>query len=173
MKNFDMKKLVQTAEDRTGLSDLGQPDCTDNLEALITSINTGAAISPRRWDDVFEYLVRILVNRLWFAKDLKEHPEILEQELKPPVAIVSLPRTGSTKTQRLLGASDQFLNLLWWQMHMFARIPGEPNGGAAERLRITKEFEAWADQASPNLKFGHARYADQPEEEWVVGQAPQ
>ena len=168
MKNFDMKKLLQTAEDRTGLSDFGQPDCMDNLDALIKSINSGAAVSPRRWDDVFEYLVRILVNRLWFAKDLKDHPEILDQELLPPVAIVSLPRTGSTKTQRLLGASDEFLNLLWWQMHMFARIPGEPDGGVAERLRVTREFEVWADQASPNLKSGHARYADQPEEEQIL-----
>ena len=168
MKNFDVKKLLQTATERTGLSDLGEPDCSDNLEILVASINAGAAISPRRWDDVFEYLVRILVNRLLFAKDLKDHPEILEQELQPPVAIVSLPRTGSTKTQRLLGASDQFLNLLWWQMHMFARIPGKPDGGVAERLRVTKEFEAWADKASPNLKFGHARYADQPEEEQIL-----
>lgn len=163
-----MKDLLQTAKDRTGLSDFGQPDCMDNLEALVTSINTGGAVSPRRWDDVHEYLVRILVNRLWFAKDLKENPDILEQELLPPVAIVSLPRTGSTKTQRLLGASDQFLNLLWWQMHMFARIPGESDGGVAERLRLTKEFEAWADKASPDLKLGHARYADQPEEEQIL-----
>ena len=168
MKIFQTQELLTTARERTGLSNFGDPAFLENLEMVIGSVNAGGAISDRRWNNAYEYFVRLLVNRLWFEKDLTENPEILNQELLPPVAIISLPRTGSTKTQRLLGESDAFQNLLWWHMHMFAQIPGAPNGGRAERLRITKEFEAWCDEASPNLKYGHARYAEKPEEEQIL-----
>lgn len=168
MKPFDVQVLLNTAKARTGLSDFGEPSCLDNLESLVISMNAGGNISESRWDAAHEYIVRLLVNRLWFHQDLKDNPEILDQKLQPPVAVVSLPRTGSTKTQRLLGASNEFQNLLWWQMHMLARIPGEPDGGRAERIRITKEFEVWTDQVSPELKFGHARHAEAPEEEQIL-----
>lgn len=168
MKNFDTKTLLDTASERTGLTDLGEPDCLNALEALVESVNETGEVAADRWDAVFEYMVRVLVNRLWFAKDLAEHPEIADQDLLPPVAIVGLPRTGSTKLQRMLGESNSFQNLLWWQMHMFARIPGQENGGIEQRFRVTKDFEEWNYEVCPDMAKGHPRYADAPEEEQIL-----
>ena len=168
MKNFDIEALLATATERTGLTDLGSPDCLDALEALVVSINANGEIAPDRWDAVFEYIVRLLVDRLLFTRDLAQHPEILEEDLLPPVAIVGLPRTGSTKLQRMLGAADNFQHLLWWQMHRFARIPGVENNGAAQRFQETKNYEEWVYQQCPDMEKGHPRYAEAPEEEQIL-----
>lgn len=165
MKKFDVKVLLDTAQQRTNLSDFGPDDYLEGLEIFIASLNRESHVAEDRWDIAFEYFVRILNNRLWFAQDLKANPQILDQELLPPVAIIPMPRTGSTKVQRMLGAGDDFQNLLWWQMFMFARIPGLPDGGAAERLAQTKTYEAWTFKASPNIGLGHPMYAEEPEEE--------
>ena len=169
MKHFDVKTLLATAGERTGgLTDFGVPDCMDALEALVLSLNESGEVAADRWDVVFEYIVRLLVDRLLFAKDLAEHPEILDEELLPPVAIVGLPRTGSTKLQRMLGAADKFQNLLWWHMHRFARLPGEKDGGVEQRFLETKEYEQWVYEQCPEMKMGHPRYADAPEEEQIL-----
>lgn len=170
MKNFDVKQLLDTATQRTGLSDFGPEDFREGLEALVEGINAQQSIRDDRWNDTFEYLVRVLNNRLWFARDLKDHPEILDQELLPPVVILPMPRTGSTKLQRLLGASDSFQSLLYWRMHMFARIPGLENGGKAERIRETEKFEKWIYEVCPDFIKGHPVFALEPEEEQILNE---
>ena len=79
-------------------------DCT----RFVNSLNVQAEVSDERWNNVVEYILRLLQNRLRFAEDLSRNPEILDQELLPPVLIVSLPRTGSTKLHRMLGVSGSF-----------------------------------------------------------------
>ena len=104
MRPFGVNSLLQSAEESTGLADFGPEDFREGLEALISSINSNESVSDARWDDAREFLLRLLKNRLWFAKDLADHPEILDQKLLPPVTILPLPRTGSTKLQRMLDA---------------------------------------------------------------------
>lgn len=170
MKKYDASEILSEAKLRTGLSDFGQPEFLENYTTAISSINDKQEIAQDRWDVVREYFIRLLVNRLRFAKDITDHPEILSEDLKPPVAIVALPRTGSTKLQRMLGVSDAYQNLLWWQMHMFARIPGALNGGVEERISVTKEFEHWVYKVCPDMVKGHPRYAEEPEEEQILNE---
>jgi hypothetical protein len=173
MKDFDVEVLVDAAKTRTGLAQLshpGIPDIMDNLRAFIDAVNQQGLISDRRWSHASEYFIRLLANRLWLIKDLKEHPEIFEEHLAPPIVILPLPRTGSTKLQRMLGAGKSFQNLLWWHMHMSSRIPDLPNEGVDERIRLTREYEAWMYEVCPDMIKGHPMYAEEPEEEQVFAE---
>ena len=160
MRQFDLSVLLQSAEDSTGLSDFGPDDFREGLEVLISSINANESVSDGRWDDAFEFLLRLLKNRLWFAKDLREHPEILDQTLLPPATILPLPRTGSTKLQRMLDASQSFQPLLYWRMFMFARIPESKDGGVSERLKETRDYEKWLYTVCPDYIKGHPIFAE-------------
>ncbi|MFO1426363.1 MAG: sulfotransferase [Steroidobacteraceae bacterium] len=168
MKNFDVGELLRGAERATGLSDFGPDDFRPGLEALVNSMNAHGSVSDDRWQDAWDFLLRLLKNRLWFAQDLKDHPGILDQQLLPPVTILPLPRTGSTKLQRMLDASDSFQPLLYWRMFMFARIPGLKDGGAAERLQETKDFEKWLYAVCPDYIKGHPIFAEEADEEQIL-----
>jgi hypothetical protein len=87
------------------------------------------------WQPFQERVLRLLVNRLWFAKDMAEHPEISDEKIRAPAIIVSLPRSGSTKLHRMLSHSGDFQTLPLWRAHMFARIPGLEDGGTERRIQ--------------------------------------
>jgi Sulfotransferase family len=168
MRSFEVADLLKQAEHQTGLSDFGPEDFRPGLGVLIDSINAHGAVNENRWQDASDFLVRLLKNRLWFAQDLRDHPEFLEQQLLPPVAILPLPRTGSTKLQRMLDASNTFQPLLFWRMFMFARIPGLADGGNAERLRETKNYEKWLYTVCPDYIKGHPIFAEEADEEQIL-----
>jgi hypothetical protein len=143
MRELEADELLQTARSRTGLSDFGPDDFLEGFRILVASINTEAHIRDSGWPEVRTRLLRMLINRLWFAKDVQDHPEILDTDLGSPCIIASLPRTGSTKLQRMLGASGGFQTPTFWMTLMFSRIPGVADGGVAQRIRETREFEKW------------------------------
>src|SRR4051812_43041056 len=94
MKEFDAKDLLRAAQDRTGLHDFGPGDFREGLEVLVNGINSDVAVRPDRVNALRENLLRLLINRLWFHKDLADHPEILDEVIESPIVISSLPRTG-------------------------------------------------------------------------------
>ncbi len=167
-KKLDITELLHTASERTGLSDFGPPDFREALEVLVKGINEEVHID--RWYDLRERFLRLLMNRLWFAKDLAEHPEILDEDVGSPIVISALPRTASTKLHRMLGASGAFRVTPMWQTHMFARIPGLPEGGRARRIAETKEYEDWQYRISPGLLVGHPMFTHEPEEDKDLGE---
>lgn len=165
MKVLDARELLQTAQDRTGLSDFGPDDFREGLDMLVKGVNADVEVRPDRVEHLRENILRLLINRLWFQKDLTEHPEILDEVIDGPIIITSLPRTGSTKLQRLLAASGDFQLVEYWKGHMFARIPGAPDGGREQRIAETRAYEKWLYEVSPDMITGHPVFTDEAEEE--------
>lgn len=169
MKPFTVEALLAAATAKTGLADFGPPDFLEGLTILVNGINQEAEIREDRWPHLQERLLRLLINRLWFAKDLAEHPEISDEDPGSPVVISSLPRTGSTKLHRLLGASGDFQVVTFWKANMYARIPGLEAGGEARRIQETREYERWMYETSPAVLTGHPMFTDEAEEDqWLV-----
>lgn len=169
MKRFDVQELLQTAMERTGLSDFGPNDFLEGLTVLVNGINDEAEVRVDRWADVYGRLQRLLINRLWFAKDLSDHPDILDVDEGSPIIIASLPRTGSTKLHRILAATGDFQYLTLWKAHMFARIPGVENGGEARRIEETEAYEEWIYETSPAILTGHPLFTHAAEEDqWLT-----
>lgn len=168
MSKLDVNELLNAARQRTGLSDFGPDDFREALEVLVDGINEEVRID--RPDELRERFLRLLTNRLWFAQDLKDHPDILDEDVGSPIVISSLPRTASTKLHRMLGASGDFRVTPMWQTHMFARIPGEPLGGRERRIAETQEYEAWQYRVSPGLLIGHPMFTHEPEEDKDLGE---
>ena len=94
--------LSRMAEYNTGLSNWG-PDLSFRvgLLKLIDAANDMHA-APQFYEEVQRRIVHVLETRLHLAEDARLHPEIEQQEIKPPLAIIGLPRTGTTITFDLL-----------------------------------------------------------------------
>lgn len=170
MNLFSLDALLDEAGARAQYSDFGPDDFIAPLAALLVDLNRPGAIPEHRVDALRERLLRLLVNRAWFAKDWAEHPEIADEVIKAPIEIVALARTGSTKLHRLLAASGDFQTLPMWKSHMFARIPGLPAGGEAERIARVREYEAWMLEASPDIRSGHPMFTEETEEDQWLGE---
>lgn len=168
---MDASELLQAATARTGLDDFGPDDFRDGFFILVDAINREADIRPRCQAKLQEKFLNLLTQRLWFARDLKAHPDIARERIRAPLIILSLPRTGSTKLHRILGATGDFQTLDFWQTMKFARVPGAPEGGTSQRIAETKDYEAWMYEQSPAMLTGHPLHAEEPEEECYLMEA--
>ena len=159
------QKLLDTARRESGLDDYGDMDFADGLRALVDSINAEAGLLPGHETKLEGELLRVLVNRLRMQHDIAQHPEILDEEVLPPVFITSMPRTGSTKLHRLLAATGDFNALRFWHTYHFARIPGKEDEVPDPRIEAAARYLQWLERRAPLYQQYHPMYVEEAEEE--------
>ncbi len=125
--------LVAEAQRRAGLEDLGDTWFFEPLDVLLGIEKKEAHLTEKGAVAEAERIIGYLVNRLGRVKLLKEHPEILDEKVDVGCAIISLGRTGSTKTHRMLAAAPSNTYLKWWEGMLPYPFPGEEKGKPVER----------------------------------------
>jgi len=125
---ISVEGLMQEAQRQTGLADFGPDRFLEPLRVLVDSIMREAALTERGMAAQRARLVNGLANRLRKRALLADHPEIHDEHVQVAFAIVSLPRTGSTMLQRLLGASPRLTATRWWEAIFPLPMPGEARG---------------------------------------------
>ena len=85
--------LLKEARRSTGI-DMIDFEAEVPLSILIDSYNRQARFTEAGAVMKRNYLLRILKNRLRMQRDLAAHPGILDIELRPPLLINALARTG-------------------------------------------------------------------------------
>ena len=161
--------LLQDAIAESGLNDYGAMDFVEGLQVLVKSLNEESGMSPENIVEAKKVLIKTLANRLRMQRDLTRHPEILDEQLLPPILITSLPRTGSTKLHRMLSATGDFNALKYWQTFNYAPFEAgeEVDDTAAPDPRIAAAWEQhnWMLQRSPGFHEGHPTWPDEVDEE--------
>lgn len=109
------KGLLSDARKATGLSDFGDDPFLEPMRIVLRSLDQEAGLNPLGRYLTRMSLLRLLKHRLWAENLFKCHPEILQREIKAPVVIVGLARSGTTRLHRLLAADEQFLHLKSWE----------------------------------------------------------
>ena len=96
------RPLMENAVQASGLEDFGEQTFKEGLEALIHSLNNDLDLGEGTAGYFQQLIIQILVNRLQVIRLIKDYPEIAAEEIKAPVFIMGLPRTGTTITQTLM-----------------------------------------------------------------------
>ncbi len=157
--------LLNEARKMAGLDDYGDMRFAEGMGVLVKSINDEADLTPAYEEALKEELLRVLVNRLRMNQDLHAHPEILDEEVLPPVYITSMPRTGSTKLHRMLAATGDFNALKYWQSLNFAPFPDAAPDCPDPRIEAGYRHLAHVSAQAPGFQRAHPMYAEEAEEE--------
>ena len=93
---LDEASLLTTAQRLTGLDDYGDDAWREPFGILLADIDNEAQLNLTgrlltRYD-----LVRSLAFRLRMAEAEKQHPEILDEQIREPIFITGLGRTGTS-----------------------------------------------------------------------------
>ena len=94
--------LLEAAEKQTGLSDFGDESFLTPLGVLTDALETEADLSAFGRFSSRQFLLQLLANRLKLEALLTAHPEILDEQIRAPIFIVGLPRTGTTHLHNLV-----------------------------------------------------------------------
>jgi Sulfotransferase family len=164
---LNVQELLEKAAAKTGLSDFGDDWFREPLDVLVTSLNTEAALSPPGFDLTRRRLIALLSDRLRLRAVQREHPAVLEENVRVAAEICGLPRTGSTLLHRLLAASPQVTSTLSWEVAYPIPFPGE-GPDAADRKRRAQERMEMFSQLSPDFGDLHTVVWDGPEEDVIL-----
>jgi hypothetical protein len=157
--------LMPAAVATTGLDDWGDDTgFQDSLDVLLGDMRNTAGLNEIGVASQVQDVLRLLINRLGFTRDLREHPEILDENVAPPIVILGLPRTGTSKLQRTIASDPGIQRLEVWRLLNPAPMPGDPK----TRIEIGEQFEAMLRQA-PAFMAAHPMEAHEPDEDlWLM-----
>ena len=120
--SLDEAGLLETAQKETGLSDFGTDDFRTPLSLLMASLENEAQLTFMGRVMARQDVLVLLKNRLQIVDTFKRHPEIEKQEIKEPLFIVGLSRSGTSILHELLTQDSRHRTLRSWE----ARYPCPP-----------------------------------------------
>lgn len=160
-------ELIATARYQSGLHDLGKDFWDEPLDRLIHSLNHEAELHPIGLFISRKRIINLLGVRLRAEEWFKKFPEILEQEVLPPMVIVGLQRTGTTKLHRLLTADPDNRVLRSWEA--INPVPFTLNmNGKDKRIKIAKTSEKALRWMTPGFFAIHPVEHSAPEEDILL-----
>ena len=156
--------LLDRTARMTGLTDFGDPLFREPLGVLLAALRDEAALTPMGRAVARADILRLLENRLRMADVLAHYPEIVEGEIRQPIVIVGLPRTGTSILHELLAQDPANRVPMTWEV-MYPWPPPERATYATDRrIAIVDKHLARVDRLLPDFKRMHPMGARLPQE---------
>jgi hypothetical protein len=154
-------ELIDIAQRRTGLDDFGGGDFFEPLARLLESCHRDARLNVIGKMALRADVVRTLCNRLSIERDRKLQREIAAQEIREPLFIVGLPRSGTTLLHILLAADPANRVPLTWEV----MTPSPPsNENEQDRIARAQKNLSMLRWLAPTFENVHATGAELPQE---------
>jgi hypothetical protein len=153
--------LIEMAKRRCGLDDFGADDFFEGLSRLIDSCQRESQLNLIGRIVLRADLIRTLCSRLFMQRDRKAYPSIVRQEIREPLFIVGLPRSGTTLLHTLLAVDPDHRVPLTWEV----MTPSPPTGDN-EKRRIQRAISSCNcfNWLAPTFRHAHPVGAELPQE---------
>src|SRR5881392_1559307 len=153
--------LIGTAKRRCGLDDFGEGEFFEALSRLLDSCRDEARLNLIGKIALKVDVLQALCARLKMERDRQLHPNISRQEIRKPLFIVGLPRSGTSVLHRLLAADPEHRAPLMWEV----RSPSPPNR-VREKRRIQQAAQScnFFNWLAPTFRYVHAIGPEVPQE---------
>jgi hypothetical protein len=152
----------------TGLADFGGEAFQAPLARLLDSLQREANLNAAGRAAQLARIVGSLKTRLVAEDSFRRNPEILAQDLAPPVFILGPTRSGTTRLHRLLSSDPQHHAVLWWENRAPAPYPGTDWRHDDPRIADAHEEVRATLEAVPQLAAVHPWDAEGPDEEIML-----
>ncbi|HXW35081.1 MAG TPA: sulfotransferase [Acidimicrobiales bacterium] len=96
MEPIDLEELVAQALESTGLDDFGSETWREGAGRLAGELNEKAELTELGTAIVSGEIVAYLTSRLQVIDWVKRNPEIAGRDIRPPIVVLGMPRTGTT-----------------------------------------------------------------------------
>src|SRR6059036_1789176 len=153
--------LIETAKRRCDLDDFGEGDFFEALSRLLESCQSEARLNLIGKIALKVDVLETLCSRLQMERDRRLYPEIARQQIREPLFIVGLPRSGTTVLHSLLAADPEHRCPLMWEV----RSPSPPTH-VDEKRRIQRATQScnFFNWLVPAFRYVHAVGAEVPQE---------
>jgi sulfotransferase family protein len=165
---LDEDRLLAAARRRAGGRDFEDTMFLGGLRRLLHGLAEEAGLNFLGRIAAREAIVNCLANRLRLERDRGRHPEIATQEIRRPLVITGLPRSGSTLLHGLLAQDPANRVPQTWEMMTPSPPPERATYDCDPRIAITERQIRWFERLAPEFRKIHAVGARLPEECVVI-----
>jgi hypothetical protein len=137
---LDADALLAAAQERTGLSDFGDPTLPDRFRVLVGRMRAAGMDADGERTAAQECL-RQLSDRLAFFADRARYP-IAQEQVQAPVFATGEPRSGTTLLHALLSLDPASRSLRFWELMHPSPPPGLAGPGDPRRALADDEWRA-------------------------------
>jgi hypothetical protein len=156
--------LHEEAARIAGFDDFGDPSYLQGLRTLLEAYDQEARFNDYGRGAAMHTLLDTLVKRLRAEKQWRERPEVLAHDIRRPLVICGLVRTGSTALHYLLGRDPDRQCLEYWLAGQPQPRPPRAQWDAHPDFQAAKSEIDTMYEADPSLKAVHFMMPDGPEE---------
>jgi hypothetical protein len=153
--------LIKTAKRRCGFDDFGEGEFFEALSRLLESCHNEARLNLVGKIALKTNILQTLCSRLRMERDRQLYPNIARQEIREPLFIVGLPRSGTTLLHNLLAADPEHRSPLMWEV-----MTPSPPTLADEKRRIHRATQSckFFNWLAPTFRYVHPVGAELPQE---------
>jgi hypothetical protein len=157
-------QLISRAERSTGLHNWGDESFRLGLEHLISALQQQASLSQvGRFAAYFNILDNLCV-RLRLLDYRAKRPEVAAQQIRQPLFILGLPRTGTTILHELIAQDPAFRSPASWEVSRPLPPPSVQTYDSDKRIRSVDRMLALLEKLTPGFRTIHAIGARLPQE---------
>ena len=161
---LNTEQLIKQAKKKTGLQDFGDKSFRDGLEILTAELGVHAQLSQIGQIAAYFNLLDHLCVRLRLVNFRENRPEVARQNIKQPIIITGLPRTGTTILYELIAQDPSFRSPASWEVTQPIPPPKEVSYESDKRIRDVGRMLALAEKFSPGFRAIHAVGSNLPQE---------
>jgi hypothetical protein len=141
---LDERSLLDEARARTGLDDFGGQEFCEPLRRLLDSIESEGSLHFVGRVLARDDILNLLENRLRITEARKRHPEIDGVEIRRPIFVTGLPRTGTSILHELLACDPANRVPLAWEVRHPCPPPSPETYERDSRIeRADREIRLW------------------------------
>jgi len=163
---LDANEMLAAACAATGLDVFGEPDPRVSLQELVNSLNDEAQLTEAGATGKRAGLIRVLANRLLLQHAFDSNAALAGERIRPPIVILGLPRSGTTKLHRMIAADPIMQKLPLWRLLYPVRALLPAATDEDPRIAAARQFVAVLRQRSPDTYAAHPMDALEPDEEY-------
>jgi hypothetical protein len=161
---LEAKAMLAAARRRTNWHGFGDDAFREPLRRLLHSIDHEARLNFFGRVAAREDLTRMLCSRLKIERDREQHPDIAKEDIRSPVFITGLPRTGSTLLHGLLAQDPANRVPLHWEVMHPSPPPERATYEVDRRIDVAERQIGWFHRLAPGFRKIHPVSARLPQE---------
>ncbi len=161
---FSEEAVLEEARRSTGLTDFGDEGFREGLRVLLRTYDGAARFTEQGRKRNWRRVVQLLQNRLRLQEAFSKHPEIREREIRRPVVLTGLPRSGTSALFNLLAADPAARPLRLWEALFPWPMEGLEPGAPDPRRETVEQHYQKGREKNPEFTKIHYVAADNPEE---------
>ncbi len=151
--------LIAKAIQRAGSSDFGDTSFHEGLDRLLDSLEREAELNLVGRLMAQTSLIDKLTTRLRLVAWRKQHPAVAAQQIRQPLFILGLPRTGTTILHALLAVDPANRSPLFWEVEKPVPPPTPATWTTDPRIAEVEKALIQFEKLCPGIQAVHVMQA--------------